>query len=130
MSDITPDAVPETDEEYVESDICRDAGFVHVSADSAIVMDLGRDFEFSFLRSGSRPIAKRTVEVEEEEKIQVRFKSETIEVVRIRMSPVVALQAAMLSLEKLIVGDFIDTDAMMRHLSEIIASQTVAQEEE
>jgi len=103
------------------TEITRSPNYVHMAADSALLIDLGRDVEIAFLRVSPRPVGQRRAARESEEAVQVRFASEANEVGRVRMSPFGAIQIAMTTISKLVAAGHVDVSLLRSSIEEIIA---------
>ncbi len=104
----------------IDTEIRRDHTFFHGTADSGVVVDLGRDMELGFLRIGPRPSLKRLTVDGDEESTRIKFEPDTIEIARVRLAPAVALQICMTLLERLKEGDHINADVLRPVMVDIL----------
>ena len=74
-----------------EAVVTRDPAFQRAVADKILVFDLGRDVEVSFLQGG--PLVQKLVDVDETTE-QIQLTGSVTEMVRVRLSPSVALNMA------------------------------------
>jgi hypothetical protein len=74
-----------------EAIVTRDSSFQRAVADKVVAFDLGRDVEVSFLQGG--PIIQKLVDLDEKNE-QLQLTGSLTELVRVRLSPSVALNMA------------------------------------
>ena len=102
--------------------IVRDATFTRVVADSALIMNLGRDYDLAFLQHSSEP--RSIAFLNNEGKMGVRSTSTGVvnEVVRVRMSPESASQMAMQILDALIKANQVVNEMVLENVQKMIAN--------
>lgn len=122
------DADEREDEKRV---IVRDANFVRMVADQVVVMDFGRDIEFALLSINNPVIGISQVQGESGEVIGEKIESrrEWLEAGRVRMPPVVALNAAMNVISRMIADDQLDVDALRKSIEEMIENASFVESE-
>jgi hypothetical protein len=100
--------------------ITRDAAFSRVVADRALIQNLGRDYDVSFLQVGSEPMSLAFRDADGQTVFRSSSRGVINEVVRVRMSPECASSMAMQILDELIKADQVDNDMVLSTVQQMI----------
>ena len=137
MRDMTepelPTSAPVQDKSPQEKEkrlvIDREPSFMRFVADEVLVVDLGRDIEFSFLQMGRRIDSRVRVTEEGNESEGFRVAASLTEVSRGRMSPQAASLFAMHIIKVIADRGDIDADALRENIEIIIADSAINESE-
>jgi hypothetical protein len=96
--------------------VVREPSFVRMAADEAVVIDLGDDFEISFLSNS--PIIAQITRLPGQQKID--FHPTSSELARVRISASDAISMAMNVIERSISKNFLKNDLFLEHITNLV----------